>query len=56
MSLASDDLFRIHTVLPAKVTLAPVFKPVKRIVELAGAEMLDKTMLVHDATAEVIWE
>lgn len=44
-----------RTVLPAKITLAPVFNPVRRIVELAGAEMLDSIMLEHEATADVIW-
>jgi hypothetical protein len=41
--------------LPANVTVDPVLSLVKRIVELAGAEILSRRMLVHDATAEVIW-
>jgi len=41
-------------VFPAKVTVEPVFSFVKRMVELAGAEMPERTMLVHEATAEVI--
>jgi hypothetical protein len=36
------------------MTLAPVFKPVKRMVELAGAEIPDNAILEHDDTAEAI--
>jgi hypothetical protein len=41
-------------VVPAKVTLEPVLS-LERSIELeAGAAMSDKTMSVHDATAEEI--
>lgn len=40
--------------MPANVTVDPALKPVRSIVELAGAEMLSKTMSVQDATADVI--
>lgn len=42
----------IRTVLPAKATLAPVLS-LERSIELeAGAEMPDRMMLEHEATAE----
>jgi hypothetical protein len=41
--------------LPENVTLDPDLRPVRSIVELAGAEMLSKTILVQEATADVIW-
>jgi hypothetical protein len=41
-----------RTVLPAKMTVAPVCRDLREIVELAGAEMLSSKMLVHDFTAE----
>ena len=45
---------KLHTVVPAKVTVEPVLSFERSIVELAGAEMLSRTMFVHDATTEVI--
>jgi hypothetical protein len=42
------------TVVPEKVTVEPVWRAMRSMVELAGAEMLSRTMLVHDLTTEVI--
>jgi hypothetical protein len=42
------------TVVPAKVTVDPALKPVRSIVELAGAEILSRTISVQEATADVI--
>lgn len=42
------------TVLPANVTVDPVLSLVKRIVELAGADIFSKTMFVHAAMTDVI--
>jgi len=42
------------TVVPEKVTVEPVWRVLRSMVELAGAEMLSKTMFVHDLTTEVI--
>jgi hypothetical protein len=42
------------TVVPSNVTVVPLIRLVSRIVELAGAEMLSRIILVHEATADVI--
>jgi hypothetical protein len=42
------------TVVPAKVTVAPVWRLCKSIVLEGGAEMLESTILVQDLTAEEI--
>jgi hypothetical protein len=47
-------VYRLLTVFPAKVTVEPVLSFVRRMVELAGAEIPLKRMLVQDATAVVI--
>jgi hypothetical protein len=44
----------IRTVVPEKVTAAPVFNFDKSIELEAGAEIPDKTMFEHDATAAEI--
>lgn len=43
-----------RTVVPEKVTAAPVFNFDKSIELEAGAEIPDKTMFEHDATAAEI--
>lgn len=45
-------VWEIHTVVPAKVTTAPVCRLCRSIVLDGGAEILLSTMFVHDATAE----
>jgi hypothetical protein len=57
ISMGLKPLFEVlpNVVLPANVTVEPCLSFVRRIVELAGAEMLSRTMLVQDATADVIW-
>jgi len=44
----------VLTVVPAKVTAAPVWSFCRSIVLEGGAEMLERTILVHDFTAEEI--
>lgn len=47
------DSFRKHlTVVPAKVTVAPVWRLWRSMVLEGGAEMLERTILVQDSTAE----
>jgi hypothetical protein len=41
--------------VPANVTVDPALSPVRASVELAGTEILSKTMSVQEATADVIW-
>lgn len=43
-----------RTVLPANITVAPVWRDLSEMVELAGAEIPDNKMLVHDFTADEI--
>lgn len=47
-------IFLPLTVVPAKVTVAPVWRLCRSIVLEGGAEMLERTMLVQDLTAEEI--
>jgi hypothetical protein len=54
MTQGTSTKGRSLTVFPAKVTVEPVLSFVKRMVELAGAEIPLKRMLVQDATAVVI--
>ena len=54
MGLKSEFSVVPKVVFPAKVTVDPVLSLVRRIVELAGAEMFSRTMLVHAATTDVI--
>jgi hypothetical protein len=42
------------TVVPEKVTVEPVWRALRSMVELAGAEMLSRTIFLHDLTTEVI--
>jgi len=39
-------------VVPANVTVAPVCRDLREMVELAGAEMLSKRIFVQDFTAD----
>lgn len=50
----SGEGYDLRTVVPANVTVVPCLSLVKRMVELAGAEMFSRTMFVQDATTEVI--
>ncbi len=56
ISMGLKSLFDVlpKVVFPAKVTVVPCLSFVRRIVDEAGAEMLSRTMLVQDATADVI--
>ena len=40
--------------MPAKITVVPVCRDLSEMVELAGAEIPDKTILVQDFTADEI--
>jgi len=54
MGLKSEFFVVPKVVVPANVTVDPALSPVRSIVELAGAEILSRTMSVQEATADVI--
>lgn len=51
---ADPSRFVIHTVLPSKVTVEPSCKSERSMALDSGATMPDKTISVHDATADEI--
>ena len=54
IGLKVEELVKPKVVSPSNVTVVPVFSPERLIGEPFGAAILDRTMLVQDATAAEI--
>lgn len=56
MRSKEDELVKPKVVSPSNVTVEPALRPERSIADSPGTAMLDRTMLVHEATAAEIWE
>lgn len=54
IGLKVEELVKPKVVSPSNVTVVPILSPERFIAEPFGAAILDKTMLVQDATAAEI--
>lgn len=54
IGLKEDEFVKPNVVSPSNVTVVPAWSPERSMAEPLGAAMLDKTMLVQEATAAEI--
>lgn len=54
IGLKLEEFVNPKVVEPSKVTVVPAWRPDRSIAEPFGAAILDRTMLVHEVTADDI--